>query len=194
MEIINNSRTKSIDLGKIEFKDHLGNSSHRYFINIASFGLGGEVANRVNKSSKIFGGFISFIWATVTALMTYKKTKINIRIDSNIHREVNCWHVAVANGQYQGGGMWVAPEAKLDDGLFHISIIGDLTLMQVFLNLHMLYNGRINQVKKVETLVGKKIIAQSAEPVLLDMDGEQPGTLPVTISMLPSQLNFITLP
>ena len=88
--------------------------------------------------------------------------------------------------------MWVAPGAIVDDGIFHITVIGDFTLAEVFLNLPNLYNGKILQLEKVSTLVGKRVEAFSDQRVLLDVDGEQPGQLPVTIDIVPGALSLIT--
>jgi diacylglycerol kinase family enzyme len=61
----------------------------------------------------------------------------------------------------------------------------------VFLNLPKLYNGKILEVNKVFSLTGKRIEAHSNQRVLLDVDGEQPGQLPVTIEIVPGALNLI---
>jgi diacylglycerol kinase family enzyme len=87
--------------------------------------------------------------------------------------------------------MWVAPEAEIDDGIFHITVIGDLRLFEVFWNLPKLYNGKIYGVRKVTHLTGRRIVATSQQRVLLDVDGEQPGRLPATIEMVPSALRLI---
>jgi diacylglycerol kinase family enzyme len=69
--------------------------------------------------------------------------------------------------------------------------VGDLSLAGVFRNLPNLYNGKILQVKKIFGLKGKTISASSNQMVLLDVDGEQPGTLPLTIEVVPAALNLI---
>jgi diacylglycerol kinase family enzyme len=79
----------------------------------------------------------------------------------------------------------------VDDGLFHVTVIGDLTLAEVFLNLPKLYNGKILQLEKVSTLVGKRVQAYSDQRVLLDVDGEQPGQLPAIIDIVPGALPLI---
>ncbi|GAG28843.1 unnamed protein product, partial [marine sediment metagenome] len=84
------------------------------------------------------------------------------------------------------------PGASVDDGLFHVTVIGDLTLAEVFLNLPKLYNGKILRIKKVSTLSGKRVEAYSDQRVLLDVDGEQPGLLPVIIDIVPGALLLIT--
>jgi diacylglycerol kinase (ATP) len=194
LDIIKDFHARHIDLGRIRYRDHHGNPSLRYFHNVTSFGLGGEVDDRVNRTTKAFGGFVSFIVATLISIMMYNKKHIRLKVDEVFNQTVACWNIAVANGQYHGGGMWVAPEARVDDGIFHVTVIGDFTLPEVFWNLPKLYNGKLIQHEKVRTLVGKRIEASSEQRVLLDVDGEQPCQLPVTIDIVPGAVSLITPP
>jgi YegS/Rv2252/BmrU family lipid kinase len=184
--------SRAIDLGRLSFRDHRGRECRRYFHNITSFGLGGDVAQRVNRTTKAFGPFISFMWATLISIFLYGKKRIRIRIDNGFEQAFTVWNVAVANGRYHGGGMWVAPDASLYDGLLNVTVIGDLTLSEVFSNLPKLYNGRIYDIDKVALLTGKKIEAVSDQKVLLDVDGEQPGMMPIVIHVVPGALKIIT--
>ena len=86
--------------------------------------------------------------------------------------------------------MWVAPDARVDDGIFHVTVIGDFTLPEVFWNLPKLYNGKLLQLEKVKTFVGKRVEASSEQKVLLDVDGEQPGQLPVVIDIVPKAIHL----
>jgi YegS/Rv2252/BmrU family lipid kinase len=194
LEILQRGHVREIDLGRLRFQDHGGRPAVRYFHNIASFGLGGEVVDRVNRTSKASGPFLSFIWATVMSIFSYDKKRIRLRTDDDFKMEVTIWNVAVANGRYHGGGMCVAPDAVIDDGLFHVTVIGDMTLPQVFLNLPRLYNGRIKTIGQVFTRTALRVFAESEQTVLLDVDGEQPGRLPVTIEMVPGAVKMITRP
>lgn len=191
MDLIASGHTRSIDLGVLLLKDHKGRDHRRYFHNIASFGLGGEVAQRVNQMTKALGPFVSFMWATLISIFLYGTKRIKILIDGKSEKVISSWNVVVANGQYHGGGMWVAPDASVYDGLFHVTIIGDLTIPEVFLNLSKLYNGRIYDIEKVITLTCQKMAAISDERVLLEVDGEQPGMLPVVVKILPGALDVI---
>jgi diacylglycerol kinase family enzyme len=73
-----------------------------------------------------------------------------------------------------------------------VTVVGDLTLAEVFRHLPKLYNGKLFQLEKVNTLVGKRVEASSDQRVLLDVDGEQPGQLPAVIDMVPSALLLIS--
>ncbi len=182
---------RTIDLGRIRFRDHQGGAGIRYFHNIASFGLGGEVVDRVNRTSKACGPFITFIWATLVSLFTYEKKRIRLKVDDLEERTVDVFNIAVANGRYHGGGMLVAPDAVTDDGLFHVTVIGAMVLPLVFWHLPKLYTGKIKKIRQVSMTTGMRVSAHSNQRVLLDIDGEQPGTLPAELEIVPRALNMI---
>ena len=183
--------SQAMDIGHLMFRRRNGAAGHAYFHNVVSFGLGGEVDERVNRSSAPLGGFFSFILATLMSVLLYRKKQIRLYVDQAPPLEVSAWNVVVANGQYHGGGMWVAPDAVPNDGLFHVTVIGDFSLPEVFLHFPKLYNGRLGNLQKVQSLRGRRIEACSSERVLLDMDGEQPGQLPVAIDLIPSAIRLI---
>lgn len=189
--VIADGHTRRVDVGRLFFQDHNDNRVCRYFHNVASFGIGGEVAQRVNRSSKRFGPFFAFIWATLLTIFLFGKKDVRLTIDDQPESVHRVWNVAIANGQFHGGGMWIAPGAAVDDALFHVTVIGDLSLAEVLRNLSRLYNGRIAEIKKVTMLTARKVEARSDEAVLLEIDGEQPGRLPAVIDILPGALNMI---
>ena len=191
IDLILKSRARPIDLGRLSYRDHHGRPSLRYFHNITSLGMGGEVDERVNRTTKVFGGFISFIWATLIALLNYKTKRVRLKIDDTLEQNIIIWHVVVANGKYQGGGMFVAPDATVDDGLFHVTVVGDLSLPEVFWHLPKLYNGKLLEVGKVSAFEARKVEADSDQRVLLDVDGEQLGELPVVVKIVPGALPLI---
>ena len=191
LDMIRLGHTRAIDLGRLHYQDHQGQTRTRYFHNITSFGLGGEVVDRVNHTSKACGPFFSFIWATLISIFFYGKKHVRFRVDEGVEQMVTILNIAVANGQYHGGGMQVAPDARVDDGLFHVTVIGNLSLPEIFWHLPKLYNGKIKTIKKVSTLTGRKVVAASEQTVLLDVDGEQPGRLPVEIEIIPAAIRMI---
>jgi len=190
LDMICKGHIRTIDLGRLHYQDHQGRCT-RYFHNIASFGLGGEVVDRVNHTSKACGPFLSFIWATLVSIFIYGKKQVRIRVDDGIEQDISVLNVAVANGQYHGGGMWVAPDAQVDDGILHLTVIGNMSLPKIFWRLPKLYNGKIVKVPEVFTLTGRKLTAVSEQTVLIDMDGEQPGCLPAQIEIVPAAIRMI---
>ena len=190
LQVIKEGYTRALDLGRIQFSDHNGAPGVRYFHNIVSFGTGGEVAAHINSHSKAGGAFLSFLRSTLICLMRYGARRICLHCDGR-DEEFVVRNIAVANGRYHGGGMCMAPEALADDGLLHVTVIGALSLPAMFLNIAKFYNGRIKEVKKIITLTGRHIEATSTQDIRIDVDGEQPGWLPVVIDILPQVMPVI---
>ncbi len=192
VEVIRQFRLRPIDLGELSFYRNSGKITRRYFANITSFGLGGEVAGRVNQGKKFLNPFFSFMCASLVSIALYKKKRITLNIDGKIIRTYEVLNVIIANGRYHGGGMFVAPKAQIDDGLFDITVVKKLMFHQVLTNLPKLYNGKIRESRKVETFRAKNIAAVSGEDVIVEVDGEQPGRLPLNAQIAAGALNLIT--
>jgi YegS/Rv2252/BmrU family lipid kinase len=194
LEAIAGGAIRTIDAGKAAFRGNDGEALEAYFHNVVSFGLGGEVDERVNRGSKALGGFLSFIRATLISILLFRKKRVCFRLDGGPVVEAVVWNIAVANGQFHGGGMWVAPKALADDGLLNVTLIGDLALWEVFLHLPKLYRGTLEKVTRVRTFTGRRIEAWSPQRVLLDVDGEQPGRLPAVIETIPGAIRMAVSP
>jgi len=183
------------DLGAVEFEDHRGQRVRRLFVNITSFGIGGLVDKKVNESTKALGGKTSFFIGTVKAMFAYKNKLVHLKVYSGgevvVDQSMRVNNVAVANGQYFGGGMWVAPQARMDDGLFDVIILGDLTKRDVIFSGSRIYKGTHLSLDKVQMFRGSRVEAACDEEVLIDMDGEQPGRLPITFEILPKAIRLI---
>jgi YegS/Rv2252/BmrU family lipid kinase len=190
LQVITGGATRTLDAGRVTFRANGGGALQAYFHNVVSFGLGGEVDERVNSGSKALGGFLSFIRATLLSVLLFRKKRVWLRLDGGPVLEAVAWNIAVANGQFHGGGMWVAPAALVDDGFLNVTLIGDLALWEVFLHMPKLYRGTLERVDKVRTFSGKRIEAWSAQRVLLDVDGEQPGRLPAVIEAVPGAIRL----
>jgi diacylglycerol kinase family enzyme len=87
--------------------------------------------------------------------------------------------------------MWVCPGASIDDGLLDVTIIRYLSLPELVWNLPVLYNGRIYSHPKVESFRAKRVLADSREPALIEIDGESLGRLPIEVSVLPKAIRVL---
>ncbi|MEW5909122.1 MAG: diacylglycerol kinase family protein [Thermodesulfobacteriota bacterium] len=191
LQSIQEGSVHRIDVGRASFFDHHRRSVSRHFLNIISFGIGGEVSRMASRMSAHLSPLFSFLFATFISVYRYGKKQIQIQIDESPKMSYQVWNVAISNGRFHGGGMMVAPTARLDDGLLQITLIGDLSLMEVFLNLSKLYNGRIHSVKKVVSATGKRIESDSPDRVLLEIDGEPLGGLPIQVEIIPGAIHLI---
>jgi YegS/Rv2252/BmrU family lipid kinase len=196
--VLGRGAARAIDVGLIEFARGgvRGARTTRVFVNIASFGISGLVDKIVNASSKALGGTISFIVGTARAALRYRNQRVRLVYDGDEddHQELTINNVAVANGRYFGGGMKIAPRARLDDGWFDVVALGDLTTMDFLKNGHRVYAGTHLELPKVSYRRARRVEARPVDPsedVLLDVDGEAPGALPATFSILPGALKLV---
>lgn len=181
------SEPRPVDVGRLSFMSYRGGRETRYFINIAGLGLDGDTVNRVNRTSKALGGFVSFLWGTVASLALYRNKEMAITVDDELLFEGPVAIVAVANGRYFGGGMCIAPHAQMDDGLFDIVIMHSLSKINLLANLPKVYKGSHLSHPNCISRRGRKAVIQTEE-ALLNLDGEQPGKGPVEMELLPLAL------
>lgn len=194
-EILGRGRTRTIDLGTLELTRRDGGTEHRVFANIASFGISGMVDRLVNQSSKALGGTLSFMIASARASFEYENQRVRLVFDEDESNPVDMTinTVAVANGRYFGGGMFIAPDAELDDGSFDVVALGDFNLKDMLMNGRRLYAGTHLDMDKVSHRRARVVRAESlgGAAVELDVDGETPGILPATFRILPAALSVI---
>lgn len=177
-----------IDLMKVDYTSPDGSSGSRYSINVTSFGMGSEVAARVNRSTKRFGGRITFLTAMLRTAWSFPGNSVTLQLDDSRMIQGKVTHVAVGNGQYQGGGMWICPGAMIDDGLMDVTVIRYLKLPELAKSLPTLYSGGVYSHPKVESCRVKHLHAESTERVSVEIDGETLGYLPITVSVLPKAI------
>jgi YegS/Rv2252/BmrU family lipid kinase len=190
---LRNGKTHKMDAGRLTCINHQGQSETRFFINTASFGMSGHVAGRVNTSGKSFGGGVTYAIAAMKTFFEYDHPEVILQLDENPPVRLRIVTVCVANGPSFGGGMKIAPGAKLNDGFFNVVTVGDLKTMRFLLNSYKLYTGGVMSIDRVAQMPAKKIEARPAhdgEAIPLEVDGETPGRLPATFEMLPAVLRI----
>jgi diacylglycerol kinase (ATP) len=186
-------RPRAIDLGVLHAIDHQGRPLLRAFVNIASFGIGGAVAELVNAGPKSLGGRATYLFGTLRALATYKNVEVRIRVDGAAFYEGRVFAVAIANGRYFGGGMKIAPHADPTDGKLDVVVLGDMSRTDVIALAPKVYSGAHLGQAYVSLGKGSSIEAEPIHAwtnVLLDVDGEGPGRLPVRATVRPGALTI----
>ncbi len=192
LQILKNGRNVPVDVGVVETISHQGVPLSRYFINTISFGIAGEVSQAVNRSPKQYGTF-SYFFNAFKKNFSYRNKKVKISINGEEAKEVMVTMVAVCNGQFFGGGMQIAPKARLSDGYFHTVLIEDWNFLQSLWYAKNLYNGSIPFCKGVDVQLATNLSAEPSDPeekILVDSDGETIGILPLKIRLLPQSVQF----
>jgi diacylglycerol kinase (ATP) len=192
--------TIRIDVGRVTFQDFDDRAISRYFLNVSSFGLSASIIERVKTGSSlswlpldVVRGKASFAISTLQEIVGLDYSIVKVKIDDGEERTLNTINFCVANASYFGGGMKIAPDAKLADGLFDVVNIGDLGTAKMILNSYTLYRGTHVELPEVKCKRARKIEAHPALPetiMRLEVDGELPGKLPAVFEIVPSALKF----
>ena len=190
--------TKKIDIGRVTFRDHDDHEVTRYFVNVSSAGLAAEVIKRV-KSQTFFdwlpGGSLrgraNFAASTLQEIVNLDAKTLRVRFDDGEERQLRTIAFCVANARFFGGGMMIAPDAKLYDGLLDVVNIADLTTARVIMKAPALYRGTLASLEEVKMTTARRIEVSPADPsreILIETDGELPGKLPATYDIIPNAL------
>ncbi len=194
-KILARNETRRIDLGRLDYTTREGGKAQRLFVNIASFGMSGEIDEEVNSSSKRLGGKLTFMLATAKVGLRFKGKRVRIVFDgdedTSLEKDIST--VAVANGKFFGGGMKIAPHATIDDGKFDVISIAQTGTLEALKSGRRVYSGTH---LKLDSVSERRATSVYAEPVgghevVLDVDGEVPGILPATFTIMPSALSLV---
>lgn len=183
----------AVALGDYTVKLDVGRAWDRFFLNSAGIGFDAEVCRETNAIPKYFGGTIPYLVGVVKVLVRFRPRPVTIDLDGEV-TPATITLLAVGNGQYYGGGMRIAPNASLTDGLFDIITAGDLTLPELLAAVPRIYSGSHLRLPKVGERRGRRLTVTSEYPLAVHLDGEVAGTLPVTIEILPAALEVAAPP
>jgi len=187
------ARPRAIDLLGVELVDHAGEPIRRLCVNVLGFGMNGEVVRLANQSSKRLGGRLTFASATLRALARYRPPHVRIRgrgPAGEFQFEGDLTSAFVANGAWCGGGMWVGRGGSPSDGVADVTIVPDLPVTRAIVATPHLYRGTAGDVKGVSSAALSAMDAEATDGriVLVDLDGEQPGRLPLAVTVIPEAL------
>jgi YegS/Rv2252/BmrU family lipid kinase len=185
-------RTLRVDAGRATYCCDGREAVTSYFMNIASLGLSGDVAEWVNRSGKALGGRLSYLIGAVRGLACYRSEPVSLTVDGECVFNGALAVAAIANGSRFGGGMQIAPNARVDDGLFDWVIVPAMPRLSLLRKISHLYSGSHLCDPRILSGQGKLIEARSmGESVRIDVDGEALGALPARFEILPNAITLL---
>lgn len=188
IEAIKAGKTMTQDLGCVDFGI---TSGKRFFINVAGIGYDAEVVKRTNlgKEKGSLGRF-SYMLTLLRSILGYRFVESLMEVEGK-RTLVRLFSASIAIGKYSGGGMQQAPDAIPDDGMFDITVIGQLPKAKMIWNLRKLYDGSIYQIKGISCLRTAQVKFETNPPVFCETDGENAGKLPATFTIVPAGIRIV---
>ena len=174
-------KKKIIDLGRL---------GERLFINIAGCGFDAVVGEAANLRFRKLHGTFAYIAAAIYSLITFRAASFRITLDGEL-LETKAMLCSIANARSYGGGMLIAPDAVLDDGLLDVCILGEVSKFEFLRAFPRVYKGthvshpamRIVRAKKVEI---------TSDPIMpMFIDGELVGKTPGDFMVIPGALEVM---
>lgn len=203
------ANVREIDLGVISGASPAGEaaapheqfSRKQYFCCVAGVGLDGEVARRANAFPRWLRGNGGYVLSLLPTIFRFAPFPIRIRAATPRQSAPDGWSIrcqqsallaAFANTPGYGGGMKIAPKAKMDDGLLDVCVVGGLDPFKVFFLFPSVYSGRHLTIDKVEYFQDSRLRVETEHPLDVYADGEYVCQTPVEIAVERAALKVIT--
>ena len=165
----------------------------RYFVVLAGTGFAARVARAVNESpswSKI--GALPFVYHTLREVVTNRNLELAITLDGTTTIRQPSFMVYVSNCRFSGGGMQLSPEARPDDGLLDVCLVGDASRRDVVTMLPKVFSGGHVGHPKVSLHRAVTVRVEGPSHVEVQADGEVIGALPMEVAVVPRALRVLT--
>jgi lipid kinase, YegS/Rv2252/BmrU family len=183
VEVLAAGHTRRIDVGEANGKRFLG---------IASAGFESE-ANRIANETKFLRGNLVYAYAALRTLLRWKPARFTVRVDDERIRFTG-YSVSAANSQAYGGGMFIAPDAELDDGELDIVVVGEVGKLRFLGNLPKVFKGTHVEEDEVRVFRAPHLELSASRPLAVYADGEHLTDLPASVRLLPRALSVLVPP
>jgi len=167
----------------------IGEVDGRSFIGIASLGFD-SVANELANDAPSWLGAQAYTYAALRALLGWKPATFTVEAGDGTHT-VRGWSVAAANSKAYGGGMFVAPDAELDDGLLDLVLSSESSKLKFLRVLPKVFKGEHVHESNVSVFRAESVRISADRPFTVYADGDPIGELPVTIRAVPRALKVL---
>ncbi|HWT25511.1 MAG TPA: diacylglycerol kinase family protein [Solirubrobacteraceae bacterium] len=170
--VLAHGRERAVDVAEI---------GGRTFLGIASAGLDSDVQEIAN-ATRVPLGRLVYLFATVRALASWRAARWHVVVDGETHA-FRGYSVAVANSGVYGGGMYLAPDAALDDGLLDVVLLGDKPRTRFLVTLPKVFRGTHVHDARLVLLRGREVTFSADRPFVAFADGDPAAALPATATV-----------
>lgn len=179
----------SLLVSGVEAPVDLGEANGARFLGIASAGFDSEANAAANAAPRWLGSLV-YTWGALSALARWRPARFTVTVDGS-EESFEGWSVICANTSVYGAGMFIAPDARTDDGLFDVvwSLkTGRLRFLALFPRV---FKGTHVELESVVVRRGRSVRFASSRPFTLYADGDPIGELPADIQVLPQAIRVL---
>lgn len=188
-ELLTKNQPMPTDIGKVICQNSKREEITHYFINVCSLGMGPATVQRMEKSPTWLNADLKYLISIVQTFFSHKAEAVELQAHE-WNWKGNARVVAIANGQSFGNKIYIAPGARLDDGVFSTFIAGSVPLLKFLLYLQQLKGKKKITDDQISYSNTTKVEISSSNNVLLETEGELIGFLPAKIEMMHNQIRF----
>ena len=167
----------------------VGEANGKRFLGIVSVGFDSE-CNRLANEVTIIRSNLVYVYSLFRTLLAWKPARFTIRSESERIR-TSGYSISVANNSTFGGGMRIAPQALLDDGLLDVITVGEVGKLRFVANLRKVFNGTHIDDEQVSMFRASRVEITASRPFPVYADGEHLTELPVSVRVLPRALSVL---
>jgi len=167
----------------------VGEANGKRFLGIASIGFDSE-CNRLANETHWLRGNLVYAYSMPRTLIGWRPARFSIAVGEE-RRRISGYFVAVANNSVYGGGMYIAPDAKLDDGEFDVVSIGEGGKLHFLLGLRDVLKGAHLDKEEVSVFRTPRLELDASRPFPVYADGDHLTDLPVSLRVLPRCLSIL---
>ncbi len=182
VDILFSEHTRLVDLGRIG--DH-------WFLNVAGCGFDAKVAERVNRGYRRLNDSMAYIAGVMQTLISFKSPRFKLTMDGSVY-ESDGMLCTIANAPSYGGGMRVAPDALIDDGVLDICFLNKTGRIEFLRAFPRVFKGTHVTHPKVKMFRVKRGRVEATPPMPILVDGEVIGETPVDFEVVPCALKIMT--
>ncbi|MFI5010526.1 MAG: diacylglycerol/lipid kinase family protein [Solirubrobacterales bacterium] len=173
--------TRLVDLGEVD---------GRAFLGIASTGFDSD-CNRIANESPAWLGNLVYAYSALRVLIGWRAARFEVVLDSGVTRHFSGYTIAAANSGVYGGGMRLAPQARMDDGLLDVVAIEQVSKLRFLANLPKVFKGTHVQLPSVHVLRAAEVLISADRPFALYADGDPIAELPARVRALPGAVRVL---
>jgi YegS/Rv2252/BmrU family lipid kinase len=180
VDVVLAGQSRTIDVGEANGKRFLG---------IVSVGFDSECNRLANETNFIRGNWV-YAYSMIRTLIGWKPARFTLAVGEE-RKRISGYFVDVANNSVYGGGMYIAPNAELDDGEFDVVSIGEGGKLSFLLGLRDVLKGEHLGKEEVSVFRTSRLELDASRPFPVYADGDHLTDLPVSLRVLPRCLSIL---